>query len=744
MNTTDSRQLAERLRSRRLLIVVSALLALLALGVGSPSAFAAPALRVTTGIPDYVTPGKGVSFYISVRNVGDEAFSGNATLKYTFPVGLSLGDPIPEEFAPSPLCTPSGQVDECQVDLTGIPPQRSLNYQTFSTVDPGAAGALNGEIEVSGGGAVNVVRVPFSFNTGPIGPFAIKSLDVSFVDGPILPGTQAGSPPRQIDAGFEVVSKAVSNFGIEGPGGTTVVTPPESIRDVITHLPAGMIGNPMATPLKCTAEQLSRQSPALGAQVPVCPADSQIGIVLVNGRDIVPLYNLTAPRGVPAQFGFYYIGIVSTLHARLRPSDNGVDIVSEKASSTIPIQKVEATFWGAPADSANDRLRADCLFAKFGNNGKVCRSQAPNLPFLRLPTSCSSAPLPWSMEIDTYQHPGAFHTRATTTPPLEGCDKVPFEPGLSIAPSTGAAHSPTGLDVELTIPQDSGPNGISQADLRKATVTLPKGVSINPASAEGLAACSDAQLRLGLEGPSECPEASKLGSVEIDTPLLDHPISGSVYLRTQASNNPESGDLYRLAIELRSEEDGIDIKLPGSLAAAQKDGSGQLTASFDQLPQLPFESMQAAFQERAAGAADNTSSLRYLCGRGHPHRLERQDRHDRAEPEDRPGLPGSPVCTRLRSRCHQPPCRRLLALRPADHPRPRRAQPEPDRGDAAEGRARKARRRPALPRRRGRQRRLPGSEPNRRDGRRCRCGHQPALSAPAREGGDGGLPRRPL
>jgi hypothetical protein len=382
-------------------------------------------------------------------------------------------------------------------------------------------------------------------------------------------------------------SEAQSNFGVEF---LTIVAVPENFRDVLVHVPPGLVGYPTATSQRCTADLLSQQSP-LNQRVPPCPRDSQIGLALVNGKDTVPVFNLVPPHGAPAMFGFFYEGLIVNLRPRLRPSDNGIDVVTEKAPSAEPIPKFEVALWGVPADSSHDRLRAECTESLYGANlsGSLCPSIAPRVPFLRLPTSCSG-PLPWSLDINSYQHPETFRHRATTSPAPAGCDLVPFDPDLAIAPSSSAAHSPTGLDVGLTIPQDNGPNAISQADLRRVDLALPAGVSINPAAAGGLEACSDAQLGLGLEGPATCPEAAKLGTLELDTPLLEDSLDGAVYLRTQNSQDPRSGEMYRLAIVLHSAERGVDVKLPGSLVVDE--ATGQLTTAFRDLPQLPFESMQ--------------------------------------------------------------------------------------------------------------------------------------------------------
>lgn len=592
---------------RTLLLVLAALASLAAFGMGSASA-AEPAIRVTTLAPDNVTPGGAAAIWVTVRNVGDAAMSGDMTLKYTFPGGVSVSDPIADQSPNPTSCTTFGQVDECLVDVSGTPPGRAVRYQTFTTVDPSATGTLSGQIDVSGGGATNEVTVPLTFDTAPVGPFDLTDFGVDLTDNPnpSIQSAQGGSTPVDITTSAQMLSEAVSLFGIPSTG-TTITSPSESFRDVIVHVPPGFVGNPTATPVKCTAAQLAEPAVA-PLQVPLCPQDSQIGVALINGKDFIPVYNLAPARGAPAQFGFYYLGLIVNLRAQLRASDYGVDIITSKAPSAVPIPKFEVTLWGAPFNSTHDNLRANCTFAQLGASGNLCPSQAPNEPFLRLPTSCTGSPLPWSIEIDTYQHPGVMHRGENTTPPIQGCEQVPFDPDLALAPSTNSAHTPSGLDVNLTIPQDNGPDGIGQADLRAAAVTLPEGVSINPASADGLAACSDAELRLGLDGPAQCPPASKLGTVELATPLLDHPVAGSVFLRSQASQDPASGDLYRLAIELRSDQDGVDVKLPGSLRADPS--SGRLTASFSDLPQLPFESMQLHFKTGARAPLTTPSS----CG----------------------------------------------------------------------------------------------------------------------------------
>jgi len=570
------------------LFLLSLLTAITAAAAGSASASAAepePHIRVELYAADHVTPGAAMSLHVAVTNDGDAPMSGNLTIDYSFPVGVEISEPDPETISgPSPTCVQAGQVDECTLDVTGIPPDQAIVYKTLAFVEHTASGVLHGQVDVAGGGAPNAASAPFSPDTAPIGPFAIKSFAVDMGETADLPASQAAGHPTEIAASFETYSTAFSTFGI--PFFTEPVSL-EGFRDVITHVPAGLVGNPNYSGAKCTAENLVHFEN--GTQNPNCPRDSQIGIYRIDKGDVGPVYNLIPPAGIPAEFALVYQGVVVRLDAKLRPTDNGIDIVNQDAPSSVPLPKFELALWGTPADSTHDDLRAECMTGLLnGAGGALCPSLAPKTPFLRMPTSCTGDLL-WEIEMDTYQHPGVMHRKSTTTPALSGCDRVPFEPKIALAPTDSSAHSTSGLSVDLRVPQDSAPNGIASADVRQVSLTLPHGVGLNPAAAEGLEACSDTQLRLGLEGPAECPDASKLGAVEIDTPLLEETLDGSVYLRTQSSQDPESGEMYRLAIVLHSAERGVDVKLPGSLVVNKE--TGQLTTTFDELPQLPFETM---------------------------------------------------------------------------------------------------------------------------------------------------------
>jgi len=135
------------------------------------------------------------------------------------------------------------------------------------------------------------------------------------------------------------------------------------------------------------------------------------------------------------------------------------------------------------------------------------------------------------------------------------------------------------------------PNNPAVSDLRSAVVTLPEGVRTSASVADGLQGCTLAQVGLGSETDSSCPAASKIGTVSIDTPLLETPLAGSIYLATPHVN--PFGSL--LAIYVVARGSGVVVKLAGKVSPDPV--SGRLTTTFEDQPQLPFSRLHLAFKD---------------------------------------------------------------------------------------------------------------------------------------------------
>lgn len=370
------------------------------------------------------------------------------------------------------------------------------------------------------------------------------------------------------------------------------------MRTVDLELPPGMVGNPQLP--VCPLPRL-RQG--------VCPESTQVGVVRFDIAYWImslpysgPIYNVERRPGTIARLAFSVQGnSTATIDFRVREdSDSGVTAVLANMPSVISVVNVQAKLWGVPADPSHDNQRVSEGDGTFsyrcigldGPTGELCPSAEPRRPFLTNPTRCDVA-RPITARVDAWQDPGVFSTALSDPMRFEDCGAVPFDPSLSVRPDTAAAGAPAGFDVDLQIPRegDEDPDGRSAAAMRTASVTLPEGVAISPSAADGLTACSDEQLGFGTRNAPACPDSAKVGTVSVDSPVVDEPLTGALYIGEQRSSDPQSGEMYRLL--LVAEGSGVRVKLHGSIKADPR--TGQLTTTFEDNPELPFDRMQLRF-----------------------------------------------------------------------------------------------------------------------------------------------------
>jgi hypothetical protein len=327
------------------------------------------------------------------------------------------------------------------------------------------------------------------------------------------------------------------------------------------------------------------------------------------------IYNMLPEHGVAAEFGFTdVLNNTHAIYATVVPTPAGY--VLRATAHEIPqiaLTDVVSSFFGDPLE----------------RNGGA----GPAAAFLTTPSDCSGEPLTTRLYADSWQKPARFSadgtpdlsdpnwkTSASQTPPVTNCEalKERFQPTISVQASSSQADSPTGLDVSIKVPQDQSPEVLGVPPLKKAVVTLPQGMTVNASSANGLEACSLAQI--GMSGAGEpnaaqptCPQASKVGTVELETPALASevckeatknlaecpgeaardkvPLTGSIYLARQ-SENP-FGSLLAIYIVVDDARTGVLVKLAGEVKADPN--TGQLTTVVDNSPQFPFSELRTHF-----------------------------------------------------------------------------------------------------------------------------------------------------
>ena len=630
-----------------LFVVVVVVVCLLVL-VGAGRAVAAePWWHVNTISAAAPSAGGEGKLVVEVSDLGDamvNATTDSVTVLDTLPAGVSvtgvhgqggggggLGGLIGEPNGPLFPCV----VEEVVVAGRMVQVVRCtykevlLAYERFMIAvsvvsEPGVGDGVN-EVSVSGGGAPPVVSRRALALEGVGAPYGVENYELSPEEEGGAPDTQAGSHPFQLTSTFTLNTRAVlvkHRYPNNGTEKVVVEAQPVGItKDLRFDLPPGLVGNPTPLP-KCSLYVFVHDSRE-------CPLDTVIGVStpIVSNPNVssdvpdaptVPLYSLEPAVGEPARFGFLdTLGGPIILDTSVSPDGGGgggykvVVTVPDITDADPPIGD-QTTFWGVPADPRHDTTRGACLTNDSGGNIKVvlekgepsCPVQEKPQPFVIMPTSCTG-PLRTSLAADSWEDSGHFTepfsytTQSPTGEPygLDGCDLLSFEPSASVAPDGSQASTPTGLTVGVHVPQEASlnPKGLAEASVRDTTVALPAGVALNPAGGDGLLSCGPGEGlgEIRLDSPEEqaCPEASKVATVEISTPLLPKPLVGAAYLASQEAN--PFGSLVAMYIVVYSEESGVRVKFAGEVKPDPV--TGQLVATFNDTPQLPFEDLKLHF-----------------------------------------------------------------------------------------------------------------------------------------------------
>jgi hypothetical protein len=277
-----------------------------------------------------------------------------------------------------------------------------------------------------------------------------------------------------------------------------------SMRNLVTELPPGLLGNPSAFP---TCDMVTFAGQANFGTGPFCPTDSQVGMIAPSlfgffsvGEYNTPLFNLDPPANNPhvvARLGFIAVITAEYIDITLDPKrEDALTATLVNAPNLTPIPGSINTLWGVPTEAVHDSERFNTFEAILcgGLCGAPVPSGLPPTPFMRNPTSCGPAEAGYGAL--SYDQPGGLNYAYAPLADIAECESVPFEPTMSLAPTTNSAGASSGIDVELHVPQEglTEPEGLGSADLKQAVVTLPKGVALNASAADGLTGCSEAQI----------------------------------------------------------------------------------------------------------------------------------------------------------------------------------------------------------------------------------------------------------
>lgn len=450
-------------------------------------------------------------------------------------------------------------------------------------------------------------------------PIEQQNPDEPKVDSPWQAGTCKSDPPPpgQCSVGtptlfYETAAghppKGFTQFILKTTAGTLGPKPAETLKTVRVDLPRGLTVNPQASPEQC--ELAPGESPqtcattAPGSQVGVSEVTATTTTVPLDGVTTtvpsVPVYNVVPNPGEPARFGFSVLSSDVFLEADVAWEDDFHEYF------TIHVHPVELP--GLPLPEPARILKNRLTFDGTAGDGT----------FITTPTTC----LGESFDGSPFEHVYSTLLRADSvqdedpnfpngSPFIEAkiplghfpkdCDSIPYDPSIAADPNTATTDSPSGAVVDVELPEITGPTNQATSHTRRAEVTLPPWMGLNPSAANGLETCTDAQFNRNSRGPVACPAASKVGTVAIETPPLPAgALNGTVYVGQPLSRDPASGDLYRIFVVAESARYDISVRLVGNVKADPN--TGRLTTVFDDtahggLPQAPLTSFRLDFDD---------------------------------------------------------------------------------------------------------------------------------------------------
>jgi len=436
------------------------------------------------------------------------------------------------------------------------------------------------------------------------GNFGVEEFDVTFTEADGTTATQAGSHPFAMDT-----SLLANRDSEDEPEGW--------LRDLFFELPRGLLADTTAYERCSTVDFLENE----GA-INKCSLNTQVGIAGVSlaspGHwDSTPVFNLVPPPGVLLRLGFSVESLDVVIDAGLDPEEpHNPTAASRNTLQLLFVFGSKVQLWGDPSSSGHDELRGLCGIrsvnlpspspAAFEFQGEGSCSVASNSkPLLTLPTNCSE-PLASTVEAFSWEGESDFeevltHDAGGNPQPFAGCEELAFHPSISARPTSLAAESPTGLDFSIAIKDDGltkNVEGRAQSQIKKTVVTLPEGMTANPSLAEGLEVCSEADLAgetLAAAPGEGCPQASKIGTLEVESPLVSKVVKGALF---QAAPNANlAGDsLIAFYIVFKDPELGLLFKIPVKVEPDPRTGQLVATTARD-LPQVAFSSFRLHFRE---------------------------------------------------------------------------------------------------------------------------------------------------
>jgi hypothetical protein len=628
-------------------------------------ATASPWRLESAAAPTYLPPGGEARIIAVAANLSSspiDADNGRVTLTDKLPAGLQIlagveagaieakleaRHPLPSEtLLQCAIEEPGRREVSCQTTTATAPidPYQELKITIPVKILAGASSTEQNTVSLTGGETGGNAAPPAAL-AAPLTvssestPFGVEHLSLTPENEDLSIDTQSGSHPYQLTTTLNLNQ----TLALEPANGQLQPASPALFKNVGLQLPPGLLGN-----IKAVEQCSDLEFSTFGHEaINGCPANTVLGVASVTLNlprpleetltELVPVFNLAPAPGEPARFGFEVERVPVILDTSVRTDgDYGVNVTLHNATQTGQILSTRVTLWGEPDNPAHAASRGwNCLLPQETDPEPCPATTRPGertTPFLTLPTSCAGnltttvTAEAWTGQTaqDSYTFQNGLGEPLAS---LEDCPVLPFNPAIAVQPveeheggapeaSQTTASTPTGLNVEVSLPTEAG--GLGESATRQATVTLPQGLELSPSAANGLQACSETQA--GFEGgqaetdpfspgapeplrfssaTASCPSASKVGLARIKSPDLAHELTGGVYLAEPAPNGEAGKNPFDslIALYLIAEDpaSGVRVKLAGD--GIINETNAQIQSTFTDTPQVPLERLRLHFFE---------------------------------------------------------------------------------------------------------------------------------------------------
>jgi hypothetical protein len=397
----------------------------------------------------------------------------------------------------------------------------------------------------------------------------------------------------------------ITAFKINTVGTFPEAAPTGVVSKVRTDVAPGVSTNPEAVP-KCSMSEFEGTKAGSFFTKPTCSSGTEIGInkvIVYLGPTAVPkdfplqgkVYNMVQPTGLSSLFG---VALDVSSLASLPPGSvfahTFIEGHIEWAADYHDYYEIEVS---SSVPLIASRLQLEGNLGSEGKGG-----------FITNPSNCGG-PGPLTTNTVSLESNAGPAARTYTTPiGPEGClgeagfTAPPFEPEFKLIPATSQSDQPDGITTEAIVPHDPSPSGIDSSQVRNASITLPEGMTLNPAAGQGMTACTPAEIGIKTRNPVTCPANSKLGTVTLTVPDLpaSEPLAGNVYLGggPTIANPP-----FKVYVDAESARFGISTRLEGTVKV--NESTGRVTTEFLENPEQPFSDIKIAFNGGALAPIAN-------------------------------------------------------------------------------------------------------------------------------------------